>query len=293
MSDEPSLQPDVAVDEALRSTARAILADARAAIADPKQPTAEAVHDFRRHMKRWRALLRLLGPILGTDGKALRDEARDLARALGGARDAQSALDALSDLSGHGDLSQRSLATLRSRIEVLRQSAETNTLNADMRMRVTRALDRATTSIELWPLQSLTFSDVTERLTRGYRAARKALPERFSDADGPELHELRKRIVAHRHQMEIVAPLWRRFGKMWISEAQRLRDRLGKHQDLLLLMRMTEPGKPLARWQTRLKPAIEERASDHIRAARRLARRLFVDKPKAFRRRLEVMGETA
>jgi CHAD domain-containing protein len=293
MSDEPSLQPDVAVDEALRSIARAILADARAAIADPKQPTAEAVHDFRRHMKRWRALLRLLGPILGTDGKALRDEARDLARALGGARDAQSALDALSDLSGHGDLSQRSLATLRSRIEVLRQSAETNTLNADMRMRVTRALDKATTSIELWPLQSLTFSDVTERLTRGYRAARKALPERFSDADGPELHELRKRIVAHRHQMEIVAPLWRRFGKMWISEAQRLRDRLGKHQDLLLLMRMTEPGKPLARWQTRLKPAIEERASDHIRAARRLARRLFVDKPKAFRRRLEVIGETA
>jgi CHAD domain-containing protein len=293
MSDEPSLQPDVAVDEALRSIARAILADARAAIADPKQPTAEAVHDFRRHMKRWRALLRLLGPILGTDGKALRDEARDLARALGGARDAQSALDALSDLSGHGDLSQRSLATLRSRIEVLRQSAETNTLNADMRMRVTRALDKATTSIELWPLQSLTFSDVTERLTRGYRAARKALPERFSDADGPELHDLRKRIVAHRHQMEIVAPLWRRFGKMWISEAQRLRDRLGKHQDLLLLMRMTEPGKPLARWQTRLKPAIEERASDHIRAARRLARRLFVDKPKAFRRRLEVMGETA
>jgi hypothetical protein len=58
-------------------------------------------------------------------------------------------------------------------------------------------------------------------------------------------------------------------------------------------MRMTEPGGPLARWRARLKPAIEERASDHIRAARRLARRLFVDKPKAFRRRLEVMGETA
>jgi CHAD domain-containing protein len=244
-------------------------------------------------VKRWRALLRLLGPILGADGRALRDEARDLARALGGARDAQSALDALSDLAGHGDLSQRSLATLRSRIEALRQSAETNTLNTDMRVRLNRALDKATASVELWPLQSLTFSDVAERLTSGYRTARNALPERFSDANGLELHELRKLIVAHRHQMEIVAPLWRRFGKMWIGEAQRLRDRLGQHQDLLLLMRMTEPGKPLARWQTRLKPTIEERASDHIRAARRLARRLFVDKPKAFRRRLEVMGETA
>jgi CHAD domain-containing protein len=244
-------------------------------------------------MKRWRALLRLLGPILGADARTLRDEARDLARALGGARDAQSALDALSDLAGHGDLSQRLLATLRSRIDERRRSAETSTLNGDMRLRLTRALDKATISVELWPLQSVTFPDVAEQLTRGYRAARNALPEKFSNASGPELHELRKRIVAHRHQMEIVAPLWRRFGKMWIGEAQRLRDRLGKHQDLLLLMRMTEPGEPLARWQARLKPAIEERASDHIRAARRLARRLFVDKPKSFRRRLEVMGETA
>jgi len=293
MNDEPSLQADVAVDEALRAIARAILDDARAAIANPKQPTAEAVHDFRRHMKRWRALLRLLGPILGPDGRALRDEARDLARALGGARDAQSALDALDDLAGHGDLSQRSLVPMRSRIEALRRNAETNTVNGEMRLRLNRALDKATVSIALWPLQSLTFSDVAERLTCGYRAARNALPERFSDADGLELHELRKRIVAHRHQMEIVAPLWRRFGKMWIGEAQRLRDRLGKHQDLLLLTRMTEAGEPLARWQGHLKPAIEQRASDHIRAARRLARRLFVDKPKAFRRRLEVMGETA
>jgi CHAD domain-containing protein len=293
MTDKPPFQLDIPVDEALRAVARSILADARAAIADLKQPNAEAVHDFRRHMKRWRALLRLLGPILGSDGRALRDEARDLARALGGARDAQSALDALHDLAGHGDLSEHSIATLRGRIETLRQSAETNTLNGEMRLRLSRALDKATASVELWPLNSLTFSDLAERLTHGYRSARNALPERFSDANGHELHELRKYIVAHRHQMDIVAPLWRRFGKMWIGEAQRLRDRLGKHQDLLLLMRMTEPGKPLARWQTRLQPAIEERASEHVRAARRLARRLFVDKPKAFRRRLEVMGETA
>jgi len=70
--------------------------------------------------------------------------ARDLAARSAAARDAQGALDALSDLAGHGDLSQRSLATLRSRIEALRQSAETNTLNADMRLRLNRALDKAT-----------------------------------------------------------------------------------------------------------------------------------------------------
>jgi len=243
-------------------------------------------------MKRWRALLRLLGPFLGADGKQLRNEARDLARALGGARDAQSALDALADLEGL-DLSKRSLATLRGQIDELRHAAETNTLTADMRLKVMRSLDQAPGAVEQWPLHSLTFADVAKRLTRGYCAARDALPEHWSATDGSELHELRKRIVTHRHQMEMVVPFWRRFGKMWIGEAQRLRDRLGKHQDLLLLMRMTEPGQPLAHWHKRLKPAIEQRTAEHVKAASRIARRLFVDKPKAFQRRLEVMGETA
>jgi len=293
MSDQSSLQPDVAVDEALRAIARAILADARAAIEDPQRSGAEAVHDFRRQMKRWRALLRLLGPFLGANGKRLRSDARGLARALGSARDPQSALDALADLERHGlDLSKRSLATMRDRIDALRQAAEADALTADLRIRLTRSLDRAAASVELWPLHLVTFADLANRLTRGYRAVRKALPADWPQADGRRLHELRKRVVAHRHQMETAAPLWRRFGKLWIGEAQRLRDRLGKHQDLLLLLRMTEPGQPLAHWRARLRPAIERRAADHVKAAGRTAQRLFVDKPMAFRRRLEAMWES-
>jgi CHAD domain-containing protein len=141
-------------------------------------------------------------------------------------------------------------------------------------------------------LHHLTFPDVANSLTRGYRLARAAQPESWLDADGEELHELRKRIVTHRYQMETVVPLWRRFGKMWVGEAQRLRDRLGKHQDLLLLGRMIEPHQPLAHWRSRLATAITRRGADHVRAAHRIAQRLFVEKPKTFRRRLEVMWET-
>jgi CHAD domain-containing protein len=293
MNKKPFLQPDLAVDEALRAMARAILSDARAAIEDPTRSSAQAVHDFRRQMKRWRALLRLLRPFLGADGEALRVEARDLARELGGARDAQSALDALADLESHGlDLSKRSLATVRSRIDQIRQAAESTTLTADMRVRLAQALDHALAAVEAWPLQQLTFADVAKRLTGGYRAARDARPENWPNADGPELHEFRKRLVTHRYQMAGVVPLWPRFGKMWIGEAQRLRDRLGNHQDLLVLMRLTEPGQPLARWHVRLMPAIDRRAAKHVRAASRIAQRLFVDKPKAFQRRLDVMWET-
>ncbi len=290
MSEKPALQPDLAVGESLGAFARDILSKARTALEATSD--VEAVHEFRRQMKRWRALLRLLGPFIGEDGRRLRDEARDLARSLGGARDAQSALDALADAADHGaGLSPRTLATLRKRLEVIREAAQTTVLTGDMRLTIARALDDAAAAIERWPLPDPTFAQIAGRLTRGYRAARRARPDDWGQADAETLHELRKRVVIHRYQMELVAPLWRRFGRMWIGEAQRLRNRLGAHQDLLVLARLAGPHQPLAHWRAQLAPAIEKRQAAHVDAARRIAMRLFVEKPKAFQRRLEVMWE--
>jgi CHAD domain-containing protein len=292
MDERPALQPDVAVGEALRGVARDILAEARAAIENPEISDAEAVHDFRRAMKRWRALLRLLEPFLGAEARRLRDEARDLARALTGARNAQSALDALADLEKHGlALSPRSIAGLRRRIDEIRRSAET-TLNADMRLQLSGALDQASALVERWPLHTLTFDDVADQLTRFYREARRLLPAHWSTADAEDLHELRKRVVVHRYQIDIIEPLWPRFVKMWSGEAQRLRDRLGKHQDMLMLASLTGPHQPLARWRSRLAAAIAERRAVHVAGAARIAARIFVDKPNALRRRLAAMWMT-
>ncbi len=290
MNERPALRPSVAVGEALRGVARDILAEARAAIEDPAKSDAEAVHDFRRAMKRWRALLRLLEPLIGEEARRLRDQARDLAHALTGARNAQSALDALADLEKHGlTLSAHSIAGLRQRIEAIKQAAETTTLNADMRLRLGSALDQAGAVVERWPLHTLTFDDVADQLTRFYRDARRLIPTHWPATDAEELHELRKRVVIHRYQIDIIEPLWPRFVKMWSGEAQRLRDRLGKHQDTFMLASLTGPHQPLARWRSRLATAIAERRAAHVAGAARIAARIFVEKPNALRRRLDAM----
>jgi CHAD domain-containing protein len=289
MKDTPALHPSASVGEALREVARDMLVEARTAIEAAAKSDAERVHDFRRAMKRWRALLRLLQPFVGQEARRLQDEARDLARALSGARDAQSALDALADLEKHGlALSARSIAGLRQRIEAIRKTAET-TLDADMRLRLGSALDQAAAMVERWPLSALTFDDVADQLTRFYRSARRHLPADWSTADAEELHELRKRVVIHRYQIDIIEPLWPRFIKMWSGEAQRLRDRLGKHQDALMLASLTEPRQPLARWRSRLAPAIAERRTALVAGAARIATRMLVEKPNALRRRLAAM----
>jgi hypothetical protein len=86
--------------------------------------------------------------------------------------------------------------------------------------------------------------------------------------------------------MELMEPLWPRLGHVWIQEAQRLRDRLGRHHDLAVLAALTGAHQPLARWRTRLAPAIAARQADHIETAMRQAGRLFAEKPKAFCRRM-------
>jgi hypothetical protein len=117
------------------------------------------------------------------------------------------------------------------------------------------------------------------------------MPAHWSAADVEELHTLRQRVVVHRYQMELVEPLWPRLSKMWVSEAQRLRERLGTCQDLAVLARLTEPRGPLAHWRARLTPPIAARHALHVNAAARLAGRIFAESPRGFRRRLEALWE--
>ena len=91
--------------------------------------------------------------------------------------------------------------------------------------------------------------------------------------------------------MELVEPLWPRFGRMWTDEAERLRERLGRCQDLEVLKRLTGLHQPLAHWRSRLAPACAERATQLTQRASRIASRLFAEKPKAFRHRLETLWE--
>src|SRR5262249_15520105 len=89
---------DSSFGDGLAAAARSVIADGRQALADPELSDPEAVHEVRKALKRWRALLRLLARPLGEQADQMRGEARELMRAVAGARDAQSALDALSDL---------------------------------------------------------------------------------------------------------------------------------------------------------------------------------------------------
>ena len=290
MSKKPALRGGGTAGEPLRTVARGILAEARTALEDRARAEAVAVHDFRKAMKRWRALLRLLEPYLGESGRRSRLAARDLARELSRPRDAQSALNAIDDTLKHDkSFSPVTLQTIRARIDDARKKAESTILTPAMRTLMLAYLRRTSRAVDRWPVTRIGFSDVAERVTETYRRARRMLPEDWREAGAEDLHELRRRVIEHRYQMELVEPLWPRLGKLWVEEAQRLRDRLGRYQDLAVLSGMTAPHQLLAPWRSKLARLIADRQSVHLAAASRLSGRLFAERPKAFRRRLQAM----
>jgi CHAD domain-containing protein len=276
--------------ERLRTASVEVLAEARRQVDAPETDDATAVHEFRKAMKRWRSILRLYEPLFGAEAVKLRVEARDLARELARTRDARGALDALEDL-GEDGLSARTRATLKQRLEAIGAAAEAATLTDDLRWRMRETLDHAATAEGAWPLDEVAFGKIADGLAASYERARDAFPEDWAAASPETMHTFRQRVVVHRYQMELAVPLWPKIGRVWVAEVQKLRDRLGHYQDLTVLRTFTAPHLPLAHWRSRLEPLIAARQAEHTVAAERVARRIFAEKPKAFRRRLVSLWE--
>jgi CHAD domain-containing protein len=284
-------RPDIAM-RTLADLLREIVAGGRKPIEMPDISDAVAVHDLRRAFKRWRAIMRLIAPTVGDEAEAMRVAARDLAREIAAARDIRAAQEALADLGDDAPhLPARSRAAVTGRLAQLGASAEATSLTPERKALIGEMWTQAAAAIERWPLQSFDGAEAARQLAASYQRVCAAMPEDWSNASPEALHRLRQRIVEHRYQMELAEPLWPKLMRLWVSEAQRLRDRLGAHQDLVILQRMTEPQQPLARWRSQLTPLVAERRAAHVRAAKRLAGRLFAEKSKAFRQRLTSLWE--
>src|SRR5262249_54627519 len=110
---------------------RDIVASGRKPIETPDISDAVAVHDLRKALKRWRAILRLIAPMVGDEAEGVRIAARDLAREMAAARDSRAAQEALADLGdGASDLPARSRATMAEKLAQLGASAEAASLTA-------------------------------------------------------------------------------------------------------------------------------------------------------------------
>lgn len=287
MGKQPIKRGQNAIGKVVGALAADILTEVKDLLRDRSKPDATVIHEYRRAMKRWRALLRLLEPELGPKAAHARKMARDLARQIAGPRDLQSAIDALQYIGVQSPraMSGRLLPRLRDRLEAMRTHSEKVAFDATVRKRFLQALRNASDFVRQWPLQELSFDRLVHQFVRRYRCAQRAVPDNWMTAKPKALHKLRQHTVELRYQTEVFMFLWPRLGKAWIREAQSLRRELGHYHDLVVLARYTRAGQPLAQWRNRLGPLIAKRQAAHVAEARVIAARLFAEPPKILRSR--------
>ena len=289
----PPLEPS------LRQAADEILAEAGVALeALNAEKPGGAVHDYRVALKRWRALLRLLQGEIGDEAVALRREAGLLGRTFNSSRDAQAALDALTDIAESKEIaapsiSQRTRTTIADRLEGIRTASEAGALDAEAVRRLHAGLTRALACASAWPLESMTFEDIAAALAQSYRRARRRLPHDWRTASAEDIHEFRKAVVTFRYQIELIEALWPKMWRTFTDEVQKLRVQLGRSNDLVVLGGLTQPKQPLARWRSRLARPIENQRRVHLNRARTLSSRMFAETPQSFQKRIEAMWKAA
>ena len=177
-------------------------------------PDEKAVHETRKALKRLRALVRLLEPVLG-EGAYERESAalRDAGRRLAGARDAEVMLATLEGLirrhprklSGRGGVIR-----LRATLLTERDRARAETLgDPRTRNQVVAELRACRVRVASWQLPEHAELGLIEGvLLRLYRqgAKRKRSAERGKRGDTRAMHQWRKRVKDLRYVAEMLQP---------------------------------------------------------------------------------------
>jgi CHAD domain-containing protein len=286
------LQTDEEVQDGLRRCAREQLDRAERQLteqvsADP----VEAVHDARKALKQERSLLRLARGTINP-GERRRENAalRQAARKLSASRDAEVMLEALGDLSDRfaGQVPQIALDAIGHRLEAERDPARQRLLESGLTGAVADELRAVRTRIDDWPLRRGGWKALEPGLDRGYRRGRHAFERARKKPTVENLHDWRKRAKDLWYQLRLLKPVSPAIIGGHADEAHALADLLGDDHDLAILREtLLGGGGEVPVDVDAVVELIDHRRAQLQANAMQVGQRLYAERPKAFRRRMQ------
>jgi CHAD domain-containing protein len=199
---------------------------ARRAAADPE----ESVHEYRKSIRRARAVIALLRPALGT--KAASGLSRELKRAFaetGAFRDADVLLATLRLLPGDEPVLPAIEAALGRERE---RDAEGAARALEAGSRILRPLPDA---LRVTLPESFSMDDLAAGLSRSLRRVQDALARAWESRLDADFHDWRKRVKELRYQIEMLASSGSAALKRREKALAALAEELGETTDLILL----------------------------------------------------------
>lgn len=276
----------------LRAALSAELEAARAVVADSNEGSAERVHSARKHLKRWRALERLLPKKTRAKLRRQSHTVRLVSHSLGRVRDPVAQAESWAELARDLACSDGAPAVTQLLETRVAQGAEPSRVQRRLR-RAAQLLARAAAGST--EVLAATANDDEGRavdallrgLARSYRKARKQLQSVRACPSTEQLHALRRATKAHQYQLQFLEPVWKKPLKAQRKQAERVADRLGSERDLAAITRLLQAdadAHPYA-WFG-LRQRLEQERARLSEQALGTARFVFAERTRAFRERL-------
>jgi CHAD domain-containing protein len=248
------------------------------------------IHGVRKDLKKLRALARLVRDELGEKRfKAENRRYRDAGRLLSESRDAEVKLETLAglrkrfgdDFPGRdGESWERALERERDQVgDAARGETAARIEEAK------KAVEKGRERILAWPLEADSWQLVEAGLSQSYRRGGRAMKAVQAKPKAENVHEWRKRAKDLWYQLRIVRNAWPGLLQESADQIHELTDLLGDHHDLAVLAEDLEDRQGVDAREA-LRDLIEKRQEETLSSALDLGRRIYAEKPKAFRRRL-------
>jgi CHAD domain-containing protein len=282
-----SIGSDDDVPTGVRACASEQLEGAVAQLAGAEADPVDAVHEARKHLKKSRALLRLVRP--GLPASFCRHEnatLRDAGQALSAARDADVLVETVDKLAERyaGRLPAETFAQLRTAFAAPAAGAPPD-LAA-----VLGTLRAAAARVEDWPLERCDWETVVRGIATAYRRGRTAFAVARHEPTAVNLHAWRKRAKDLWYHERLLTPVWPAVLAAHGEQVHALTELLGDDHDLAVLAERLggDVALPPAADADRaaLLALVDERRAELRAEATRLGRRVYAESPKAFARRM-------
>jgi CHAD domain-containing protein len=278
------LRPDQSLGENLRQIFRQQINGALALARGEKEAGDTLVHDIRKHLKKARAVLRLVRKEIGNGALRRQDRRlRNAGRLMTEIRDAEVRLETMRQLEEGTHHHYRSYQKIE---KVLAAELE-NFLAAfgGWEKKAVPLLEHADQLGKKWPVSGYREQELRRAVRRTYKSGRRALAKVQKELSSANIHELRKQVKLLGYQVGILRP-WNEvvIGEL-LRELTELGHLLGRVHDLTFLadrLRLERGERHWGKQDDELLAVIEKTEAELQRDGVEIAERFFAERRAEF-----------
>jgi adenylate cyclase len=266
-----------------------LLAAAVEQLQQSEQSLEDAVHEARKSIKKVRAVLRLIRPLMGSDYDRGNGALRDIGRKLSDIRDAQALIETFDYLNANyrDELGDASLNNFRQSL-LDQKRKQTEEFDSTYQIpQLVAALQKMGKHANHWSYKSATMDILAKGVANSLRRGRDQFYE-VDDRPFPEIfHEWRKRAKDLCYQLNLLKKLWPDVFEGYLNSYKKLEKLLGMDHNLTVLRKtLYKADNELGQDEKRLLLVIDLDQKAIRRKAEKLGERIYSEEPKQWRQRI-------